>query len=74
MLPRGRVRGAERVDRVERVLQDRAVKVARRGTEDQPSGGAHDLRRDAEEQVAQGLAVPALGPRVWRGRGARSRA
>jgi hypothetical protein len=41
--------GAERVDRVERRLQDRAVAKAGRRAEDQPPGGPHDPQRDAEE-------------------------
>src|ERR1700682_1040887 len=50
--------GSERVDRVERGLEDRAVAEAGGWAEDQAPAGAHDPCGNVEQQVAQGLGRP----------------
>ena len=46
------VSGPERVDRVERLLQELAMEVACGWAECQAAGAAHESERDGEEEVA----------------------
>src|SRR5207245_358178 len=54
--------GAERVDRLQRRVEDVAVWIAGCRAEDHSPAGAHDPRGDAEEEVAKRLG----GAAQWR--------